>query len=121
MINIRESGCRLGVHLRDQELDVMKKRKTRLGSAHIAVWTTSLKRVEQIVADLRSRRKDVSLDTQLKGLCHDNAHVKRVRCTQGNLHNSKFIVREAGDFETFLLHFIYHYFHIILFPGTPQI
>ena len=45
----------------------------------------------------------------LKGLCHDSAHVwdltvadcfwtnrKRVRRTQGNLHNSRFIVREAG-------------------------
>ena len=45
----------------------------------------------------------------LKGLCYDSVHVwaltvaecfwtnrKRVRCTQGNLHNSRFIVREAG-------------------------
>ena len=47
--------------------------------------------------------------SHLKGLCHDSAHVwaltvaicfwnnwKRVRCTQGNLHNSRFIVREVG-------------------------
>ena len=67
MVNIRESGCRLGVYLRDQGLDVMKKRKTRPGSAHIAVWTTSLKRVELIVADLLSSRKEVALDTQFKG------------------------------------------------------
>ena len=45
----------------------MKKRKTRPGLAHIAVWTTTLKRVEIIVADLLSRRKDVALDTQFKG------------------------------------------------------
>ena len=69
MVNIRESGCRLGVHLRphlrDQGLDVMKKRKTRPRWAHIAVWTTSLKRVELIVADLLSRGKEVGLDTIL--------------------------------------------------------
>ena len=43
MVNIRESGSRFGVHLqphlRDQGLDVIKKRKTRPESAHIAVWT----------------------------------------------------------------------------------
>ena len=39
----------------------MKKRKTRPGSAHIAVWTTI--RVELIVADLLSRGKEVALDT----------------------------------------------------------
>ena len=28
---------------------------------------------------------------------------------QGNLHNSKLVVCEAGDFWTFLLHFIYRH------------
>ena len=70
---------------------------------------------------------------QLKGLCHDSAHVwavtvanclwtnrKRVRCTRGNLHNSRFIVREAGVFRTLkLFDFIYPH-NSYLFPGIPQ-
>ena len=65
------------------------------------------------------------LVASLKGLCHDSAHVwavtvadclwtnrKRVRCTRGNLHNSRFIVREAGVFRTFLFDFIYPIIHI---------
>ena len=39
---------------------------------------------------------------------------------QGNLHNSKFVVREAGDFLTFLLHIIYHH-NSYLFSDIPQI
>ena len=47
------------------------------------------------------------------------AEAKRVRCTQGNLHNSKFVVRKAGDFRTFLLHFIYHHNSNVL-SGIPK-
>ena len=48
------------------------------------------------------------------------AEAKRVRCTQGNLHNSKFVVREAGDFRTFLFDFIYPH-NSYLFSDIPQI
>ena len=73
------------------------------------------------------------LNPSLKGLCHDSAHVwavtvadclwtnrKWVRCMRGNLHNSRFIVREAGVFRTFLFHFIYPH-NSYLFFGIPQI
>ena len=41
---------------------------------------------------------------------------------QGNLHNSKLVVCEAGDLETFLLHFIYyHNFYLYLFTSISQI
>ena len=69
----------------------------------------------------------------LKGPCHDSAHVwavtvadclwtnrKRVRCTRGNLHNLRFIVREAGVFRTFMFDFIYPH-NSYLFSGIPQI
>ena len=39
---------------------------------------------------------------------------------QRNLRNSKFVVREAGDFRTFLLHIIYHH-NSYLFFYIPQI
>ena len=39
---------------------------------------------------------------------------------QRNLHNLKFVVREAGDFRTFLLHVIYHH-SSYLFSYIPQI
>ena len=39
---------------------------------------------------------------------------------RGNLHNSRFIVREAGVFRTFLLDFIYPH-SSYLFSGIPQI
>ena len=69
----------------------------------------------------------------LKGLCHDSAHVwavtvadclwtkrKRVRCTRENLHNLRFIVREAGVFRTFLFDIVYPH-NLYLFSGIPQI
>ena len=48
------------------------------------------------------------------------ANRKRVRYMQGNLHNSKFVVCEAGDFRTFLLHFMYHH-NSYSFSGISQI
>ena len=36
------------------------------------------------------------------------------------MHVRKFVVREAGDFRTFLLHFIYHH-NSYLLSGIPQI
>ena len=69
----------------------------------------------------------------LKGLSHDSAHMwaatvahclwtnrKRVRCTRGNLHDLRFIIREAGVFRTFLFDFIYPH-NSCLFSGIPQI
>ena len=62
--------------------------------------------------------------TPLKGLCHDSADVwaltvgdcfwtnrKRVRCTQGNLHNSRFIVR--GRFCSILYIPIIHIYSLV--------
>ena len=39
---------------------------------------------------------------------------------RGNLHDSRFIVREAGVFRTFLFDFIYPH-NSYLFSGIPQI
>ena len=76
---------------------------------------------------------DDSACPALKGLCHDSAHAwavtvadclwtnrKRVTCTRGNLHNSRFIAREARVFRTFLFDFIYPH-NSYLFSGIPQI
>ena len=76
---------------------------------------------------------DDSACPALKGLCHDSVHAwavtvadclwtnrKLVTCTRGNLHNSRFIVREARVFRTFLFDFIYPH-NSYLFSGIPQI